>query len=240
MSRRLAAEFLGTAFLTAIVIGSGIAADRLSDSVGLALLINAFATAAGLTALILAFGPASGAHFNPVVSIGEGISSIMGWGEVAAYALVQIIGAVCGAVCGAVAAEVMFGESVLTLSSTDRLEGGLLFAEGIATAGLLIVILGCVRGGRPASSVAFAVGGYIGSAYFFTASTSFANPAVTIGRVFTDTFAGISPSAATAYIPVQVLAAGAAVVFMRWLYPTLDSVDRHIVVPEMETQEAIR
>ena len=233
MPRRLAAEFLGTAFLVAIVIGSGIAGARLSDSIGLALLINAFATGAGLVALILAFGPASGAHFNPAVSVGEGVLGTMTWSEVGTYASAQV----AGGVVGAVAAEAMFGESILSISSTDRLEPGLLLAESIATAGLLIVILGCVRGRRPASTVALAVGGYIASAYFFTASTSFANPAVTIARVFTDTFAGIGPQAAIAFVPIQLIAAAVAVLFMRWLYPSLTSSEGHIVVPELEERE---
>lgn len=132
----------------------------------------------------------------------------------------------------------MFGASILGISSTDRFEPGLLLAEAIATAGLLIVILGCVRGRRPPATVAFMVGGYIASAYFFTASTSFANPAVTIARVFTDTFAGIAPSATIAFVPIQLLAAFGAVLFMRWLYPSLTSVEGHIVVPELEQREA--
>ena len=234
MPRRLAAEFAGTAFLVAIVVGSGITGDRSSDSTGLALLINAFATGTGLVALILAFGPASGAHFNPAVSLGEGILGTMRWAEAGLYALAQV----GGGVVGVIAAEVMFGAPVLSISRTDRLAPGVLFAEGIATTGLLIVILGCVRGRRPATTIAFAVGGYIAAGYFFTSSTSFANPAVTIARAFTDTFAGIAPSAAATFVPIQLASAAIAVLFMRWLYPTLATLEGHIVVPEFEPLEA--
>ena len=234
MNRQLTAEFIGTALLVAIVIGSGIAGDRLSGSSGLALLINAFATGACLIALILAFGPASGGHFNPAVTLGEGLLGTMPWIEVAGYSAAQV----SGGFIGTMVAEAMFGDSLLALSSTDRLEGRLLLAEAVATAGLLMVIIGCVRGKRPASTVAFAVGGYIASAYFFTASTSFANPAVTIARVFTDTFAGIAPSAAIAFVPVQLFSAGAAVIFMRWLYPSLTSENTQLVIPDRSEDAA--
>jgi glycerol uptake facilitator-like aquaporin len=131
----------------------------------------------------------------------------------------------------------MFGAELLSISSTDRLGAGLLLAEAVATAGLLIVILGCVRAHRPPTTVAFAVGAYIMAAIFFTASTAFANPAVTIARVFTDTFAGIAPAAALAFIPVQLLSASVAVLFMRWLYPPLESVSGRMVVPDAELEE---
>lgn len=234
MARRLAAEFAGTAMLVAIVVGSGIAADRLSDTAGLALLINAFATGAGLVAIILAFGPASGGHFNPVVSLSEGIIDGRAWAEVGAYMAVQV----AGGLGGVVIAEIMFDAPVFAASSADRMTVGLLVAEALATAGLIAVILGCVRGKRPPSTVAFAVGAYIASAYFFTSSTSFANPAVTIARVLTDTFAGISPASALAFVPVQFASATAAIFFMRWLYPALTQSSDEIAVPGKTRQEA--
>ncbi len=222
MSRRLAAEFVATAFLLTAIIGSGIAADHLTGSPGLALLINAVATGAALTALILAFGPASGAHLNPLVSVADAWLGGMTWGEAAAYICAQV----AGAVGGAVVANLMFSEPAVTISTTSRSGGGLWLAEIIASFGLLGVILGCARAQRSGTSVAFAVGAYITGAYFFTASTSFANPAVTVARMFSNTFAGIAPASALAFVPMELTGGALAVLFLRWLYPSLvDSAD---------------
>lgn len=234
MAKRLVSEFVATAFLVAIVVGSGIAADRLSDSTGLALLINSFATGAGLVALILAFGPASGAHMNPVVTMAGALLGGMSRGSAAAYVVTQV----SGGVVGVGAANAMFSRAVLSISDTHRLEAGLLLAEVIATFGLVAVILGCARSRRPPTAVAFAVGAYIASAFFFTASTSFANPAVTIARIFSDTFTGIAPVSAMAFLPAQAVGAGAAVALLAWLYPGLsESADRITVAGESTSEE---
>lgn len=232
MKRRLVSEFVATAFLVAVVIGSGIAGERLADSIGLALLINAFATGAGLVALILAFGPASGAHMNPVVSMVEAWFKGMSWSECAGYVGAQI----GGGLLGAVAANVMYGEPVVSLSGTVR-GGGLWLAEAIATLGLVAVILGCARSRRPATAVAFAVGAYIASAYFFTASTSFANPAITVARMFSDTFTGIEPTSALTFIPAQVVGALMGAALVRFLYPDVtESIDR-VLIAHPRSQE---
>jgi glycerol uptake facilitator-like aquaporin len=189
LARRMFAEFLGTAFLVATVVGSGIAAQRLSpNDVGLQLFENAAATAAALVALILAFGAVSGAHFNPLVSAADRVFGGMTSRDLGAYTVAQV----AGAALGAMVANLMFDEPAIELSTKARTGGDLWLAEVVATLGLLVVIFGIVRSGR-ASAVPFAVGAYIGAAYFFTASTSFANPAVTIGRTLTNTFAGIKP-----------------------------------------------
>jgi glycerol uptake facilitator-like aquaporin len=232
MTRRLAAEFVATAFLVAVVIGSGIAGERLSDSTGLTLLINSLATGAGLVALILAFGPASGAHMNPVVTLADAALGGQNRVEAVEYATVQVAG---GAV-GAVIANLMFAEPAVAISSTERLEPGLLLAEVVATFGLVAVVLSCARSGTPATSVAFAVGAYIASAILFTASTSFANPAVTLARVLTDTFAGISPASAAAFVPAQVVGALCAAAFMGYLYPDVPASADRIVVPHDRLQ----
>jgi glycerol uptake facilitator-like aquaporin len=201
--RRLVAEFVGTGLLVTVVVGSGIMADRLSpDDVGLQLLDNSLATALGLTVLILVFGPVSGAHFNPLVSavdavIDRGLRPV----EFGGYLVAQIIGGIGGALL----ANTMFGVAP-AIASTDRAEVATLLGEVVASAGLLLVILGLSRTGRIAI-IAPAVGAYIGSAYWFTSSTSFANPAVTIGRIFSDTFAGIAPSSALAFIVAQLVGA---------------------------------
>ena len=215
--RRATAESLGTAFLVAIVVGSGIAAQRLSPGdVGLQLLFNSTATGAGLIALILALGPVSGGHFNPVVTLADrmlgGISTRDG--------IVYVVAQVGGACVGAIVANLMFDLPAVTLSTHTRSSGGLWLAEFVATFGLLLVILGVTRSGR-SSIAAFAVGGYIAAAYWFTSSTSFANPAVTIGRTLTRTFAGIRPSSAPAFIVLQIGGAVAAVVVARFLHPTI-------------------
>ena len=226
--RGLAAEFLGSAFLAAVVIGSGIAAQRLSPGdTGLELLENSAATAAGLFAIILMFGPVSGAHFNPVVSFADAALGGISWGDAATYLPAQV----AGCVTGAVAANVMFGLRAVSISTKDRASGPHALSEVIATAGLLLVIFALARTGRAATAPA-AVGAYIGAAYWFTASTSFANPAITIGRMFSDTFAGIAPSSAPWYILAQVGGGVAGVLLIRLLYPALTPAQAaRVVVP---------
>ena len=217
LPRRLAAEFLGSAFLAAIVIGSGIAAQRLSPgNTGLELLENAAATAAGLFAIILMFGAVSGAHFNPVVSFADAALGGLSWRDAAAYLPVQV----AGCVTGAVAANLMFALPAVSISTKHRASGAHALSEVIATAGLILVIFALARSGRLASAPA-AVGAYIGAAYFFTSSTSFANPAITIGRMFSNTFAGIAPSSAPVFIAAQIGGGIAGVLIIRLLYPAL-------------------
>ncbi len=214
LSRRLLAEFLGSALLAALVIGSGIAAAALSDDIGLQLLENAAATAAGLFAIILMFGPVSGAHFNPVVSLADAAFGGLSWRDAAAYVPAQIAG--CAA--GAVLANGMFELAAISISQTHRASGGHLLAEVVATTGLLLLIFSLVRSGR-ASTAPAAVGAYIGAAYWFTSSTSFANPAITVGRMFSDTFAGIAPASVPAFIAMQLVGLVVAVGLIRTLYP---------------------
>ena len=199
--RRLTAEFLGSAFLAAVVIGSGIAAQRLSPGqTGLQLLENAAATAAGLFAIILMFGPVSGGHFNPVVSFVDAFFGGLSWRDAGAYLPAQV----AGCIAGAVAANLMFALPAVTISVKHRATPAHFLSEVIATIGLLLVIFALARSGRSRSAPA-AVGAYIGAAYFFTSSTSFANPAITIGRMFSDTFAGIAPSSVPPFIAAQIL-----------------------------------
>ena len=213
--RRLTAEFLGSALLAALVIGSGIAAQRLSpDDVGLQLLENAFATALGLPVLILVFAPISGAHFNPVVSLVDSISGLRSWSDTALYIPTQIIGCIGGAVL----ANLMFADPAITISTTERLTPAHFLAEIVATAGLILVIFSLARSGR-ANVTPIAVGAYIGAAYFFTSSASFANPAITIGRMFSDTFAGIAPSSAPGFILAQLIGAAIGYALVRLLHP---------------------
>jgi arsenate reductase len=217
LPRRLAAEFLGSAFLAAIVIGSGIAAQRLSPAgTGLELLENAAATAAGLYAIILMFGPVSGAHFNPVVSFADAALGGLSWRDAAAYLPAQV----AGCVSGAVTANLMFARAAVSISAKHRASGAHALSEVIATAGLILVIFALARSGRLASAPA-AVGAYIGAAYWFTSSTSFANPAITIGRMFSDTFAGIAPSSAPMFIGAQIGGGIAGVLIIKLLYPSL-------------------
>lgn len=225
LARRATAEGIGTALLVAIVVGSGIHAERLSpNDVGLQLLENSIATAAGLIALILAFGSVSGAHFNPLVSLADRILGGMSTRELATYVGAQV----AGACAGCVVANVMFDLAVVDLSTNVRSGSSAWIAEAVATFGLLVVILGVVRSGR-SSAAPFAVGGYIGAAYWFTSSTSFANPAVTVGRVFTDTFAGIEWSSAPLFVMAQTSGAMLAVALARFLYPDLPAAD--VIVP---------
>src|SRR4051794_23805637 len=227
LPRRALAEFCGTAFLVAVVVGSGIAAQRLSPGdVGLQLFENAAATAGGLVALILAFGPVSGAHLNPVVSLADSFFGGLPRRDLPAYIGAQI----SGAIVGAVVANLMFELGGVQWSTTARSSSGLWLGEVVATIGLLMVIFGVVRSGR-ATAAPFAVGAYIGSAYFFPSSTSFANPAVTIGRAFTDTFAGIEPSSVPAFVGFQVLGAAVAVLLIRTLYPDVSEVADDVIVP---------
>jgi arsenate reductase len=213
--RRLLAELLGSAFLAAIVVGSGIAAQHLSPGdVGLELFENAAATATGLFAIILMFGPVSGGHFNPVVSLVDAGFGGISYRDALAYIPAQI----SGCVLGALAANGMFAKSLVTISHTHRASGAHLFAEVIATLGLITVIFSLARTGRGASAPA-AVGAYIGSAYFFTSSTSFANPAISIGRMFSNTFAGIAPASVSAYVIAQLIGGGVAFAAIRTLYP---------------------
>ncbi len=222
----LAAEFTGTAFLLAAVIGSGIMAESLTDDVGLQLLQNAFATAGVLTALILALGSASGAHFNPAVTIADRILGGIDTPTAAAYIAAQIT----GGIVGTISANLMFDLAAVDWSTKDRSTGHLVFAEVVATVGLLVVIFGVVRSGRP-SVAAFSVGGYIAGAYYFTSSTSFANPAVTIARTFSDTFAGIEPASAPAFIAAQLAAVAIAAGLIRLIYPHINEVANRVIVP---------
>jgi len=215
LRRSLLAEFLGSAFLAAVVIGSGIAAQRLSpNDIGLELFENAAATAAGLYTIILMFGPVSGAHFNPVVSLVDASFGGLTWRRAFAYIPAQVT----GCIAGAIAANGMFAIAAVSISTKHRATSAHLFAEVIATLGLLLVIFSLARTKRAAAAPA-AVGAYIGAAYFFTSSTSFANPAIDIGRMFSDTFAGIAPASVPAYVIAQLVGGVAAVTVLRTLYP---------------------
>ncbi|MCP5029749.1 MAG: hypothetical protein GY929_26050, partial [Actinomycetia bacterium] len=212
------------------VVGSGIMAESLTDDVGLQLLQNAFATAGVLVALILALGSASGAHFNPAVTLADRY-----FGGIDTPTAVAYIGAqITGGIVGVMGANIMFDLSVIDWSTKDRSAGHLVFAEGIATLGLLLVIFGVVRSGRP-SVAAFAVGGYIGGAYYFTSSTSFANPAVTVARMFSDTFAGIEPASAPGFIGAQLVGVGVAVLVVRSIYPRITDYADQVIVPHNDS-----
>jgi glycerol uptake facilitator-like aquaporin len=235
--RRLFAEFLGTALLVTVVVGSGIAAQQLSpDDIGLQLLENSTATVFGLAVLILMFGPVSGAHFNPVVSLadwflGRPAGSGLSLRDVGAYTVAQCVGGVGGSLL----ANAMFAVGQ-HLSTKHRVTGGHLLGEVVATAGLIALIFALARTQRGLLA-APAVGAYIGAAYWFTSSASFANPAVTIGRMFTDTFAGIAPSSAPGYIAMQLIGGAVGVAVVRLLYPDIAAVADKIVVPHPATGE---
>jgi glycerol uptake facilitator-like aquaporin len=216
LARRLLAEFLGSAFLAALVIGSGIAAQQLSDDTGLQLLENAAATAAGLFAIILMFGPVSGGHFNPVVSLVDAAFGGLSRRDALGYIPAQI----GGCIAGAVAANGMFALSAISISTHHRASPAHLFSEFIATLGLLLVIFALVRSGRAFTAPA-AVGAYIGAAYWFTSSTSFANPAISVGRMFSDTFAGIAPASVPSFVVAQLVGGLVAFGVVRALYPGL-------------------
>ena len=227
VGRRLLGEFLGTAFLVTAVVGSGIMASRLSpNDAGLELLENAAATAAALVAIILAIGPVSGAHLNPVVTLAHRFFGGLSNGEAAGYIGAQL----AGGAAGAVIANLMFSLPAVELSTRVRSSGGLWFAEVVATFGLLLVIFGVVRSGR-ARAAPFAVGAYIGGAYFFTASTSFANPAVTAGRMLSNTFAGIRPSSVPPFVVAQLVGAVLAILAIRVLYPGVRREAADVVLP---------
>jgi glycerol uptake facilitator-like aquaporin len=214
LPRRLVAEGLGTAFLLATVVGSGIMAERLADgNVGLALLCNALATGAGLIALILTFGPISGAHFNPAVTLADAIEGGLSWRDVPAYVLTQVVGAVLGVVL----AHLMFSLPMVAYSTHERTGPAQWLAEFVATFGLLATIFGVSR--RTPAATPFAVAAYIVAAYWFTASTSFANPAVTLARALTDSFAGIRPADVPGFVVAQLAGAVAAAFLFRWLVP---------------------
>lgn len=236
--RRLVAELLGTGLLVTVVVGSGIAAQHLSPhDVGLQLLDNSLTTALGLTVLILIFGPVSGAHFNPVVTLADwalgrrtrtGLRSAM----VLPYVLAQIVGAILGAVL----ANTMFDTPTI-ISTTHRATSGHLLGEVVATAALILVIFALARTDRGALA-APAVGAYIGAAYWFTSSTSFANPAVTIGRIFTDTFAGIAPTSTPAFIGMQLLGAAVGCALLLVLYPDVARSADDVVIPHLDQATA--
>jgi glycerol uptake facilitator-like aquaporin len=237
LGRRLLAEFVGTTLLVTVVVGSGMAAAALSPhDVGLQLLENSTATVFGLAVLILMFGPVSGAHFNPVVTAadwllgrrsGAGISG----GDAVAYAVAQVMGAVAGAWL----ANLMFDRRVFELATKDRISTGHLVGEVVATAGLIALIFTLARTGRAALSAA-AVGAYIGAAYWFTSSTSFANPAVTVGRMFSDSFAGIAPGSAPGFITAQIVGALLGLALVLLLYPDAGASVDDVVVPHPHTE----
>jgi len=232
LGRRLVAELLGTGALVMVVVGSGIAAQRLSpDDVGLQLLENSTATFLGLTVLILMFGPVSGSHFNPVVSaadwlLGRRVGTGLPGAELLGYVAAQMVGGVGGAVL----ANAMFDVSITELATTERTGTGLLIGEVVATTGLVSLIFALARTGRGALA-APAVGAYIGAAYWFTSSTSFANPAVTVGRVFSDTFAGIAPGSVPGFVVAQVIGAVVGVVIVAYLYPGAGQAADDVVIP---------
>ena len=227
LARRMVAEAVGTAMLLAAVVGSGIMGERLAGgNVGIALLANTIATGAALIALILTFGPISGAHFNPAVTLADASQGGLAWRDVPAYIIAQVLGALIGVAC----ANVMFELPVFFASRHARTGSAQFFSEFVATFGLLAVIWGCVRRQRPAV-IAFAVAAYIAAAYWFTASTSFANPAVTLARSMSDTFAGIRPTDVPGFIAAQLLGATAATLLFRWLIPQLPNDANAVVMP---------
>jgi arsenate reductase len=239
IARRLLAELMGSAFLAAVVVGSGIAAQTLSpNDVGLELLENAAATAMGLATIILMFGPVSGAHFNPVVSLADAAFGGIGWRDALAYVPAQV----GGCILGALAANGMFALAAVSISTHHRATGPHLFSEAIATAGLLLVIFSLARTKRLNAAPA-AVGAYIGAAYFFTSSASFANPAITVGRMFSNTFAGIAPASVPTFILAQLVGGACAIVAIRVLYPDVTPADAsELVLPHHDkaaVQQAI-
>jgi glycerol uptake facilitator-like aquaporin len=230
LTRRVVAELVGTALLLIAVVGSGIAAQRLSPGdTGLQLLENALATAVALVAIILAVGAVSGAHLNPLVTVAERALGGITTREAGAYCGAQV----AGAVLGTVLANLMFELPAVEISDHSRSGSGLWLAEVVATFGLLLVVFGVARSGR-ASLAPFAVGAWIGGAYFFTSSTSFANPAVTVGRALTDTFTGIAPGSVPAFILAQVAGAALAVAVVRVLYPQIAAAAPDVIVPHAD------
>jgi glycerol uptake facilitator-like aquaporin len=231
--RQALAEFLGSAGLVTVVIGSGIAAQRLSpDDVGLQLLENALATGAGLVALILAFGPVSGGHFNPVVTLADRFFGGVSNRQVAVYLPAQL----AGGAGGAVVANLMYDLPAVSVATTDRSSGGLWLSEAVATFGLVVLIFGLARAGR-AALAPFAVGAYIAAAYWWSSSTSFANPMIDLARTLSDTFAGIAPASVPMFLLMQFVGGAAAVALVAVLYPTVSTVAEAVVVPH-EPREA--
>jgi glycerol uptake facilitator-like aquaporin len=229
LMRKAASEVIGTAFLLATVIGSGIMGERLSGgNVAIALLANTLATGAALVALILTFGPISGAHFNPAVTLADASQGGVPWREVPAYLAAQV----SGAFLGVAAAHLMFSVPLFSVSTHARSGAAQMFSEFVATFGLLSVIWGVTR--RRADAAPFAVGAYITAAYWFTASTSFANPAVTLARAFSNTFAGIRPADAPGFIMAQLIGAAAATILFRRLVPALPEKARVVIIQHDE------
>jgi glycerol uptake facilitator-like aquaporin len=232
MARQALAEFLGSAGLVTVVIGSGIAAQRLSpDDVGLQLLENALATGAGLVALILAFGPVSGGHFNPVITLADRFFGGVSNRQVATYLPAQLL----GGVLGAIAANLMFDLPAITVSTKDRSGGGLWLSEALATFGLVVLVFALVRAGR-AALAPFAVGAYITAAYWWSSSTSFANPMIDLARTLSDTFAGIAPASVPMFLLMQLAGGAAGVAVVAVLYPTLGAVADAVVIPHDERE----
>jgi glycerol uptake facilitator-like aquaporin len=235
LRKRVAAEFVGTCFLVAAVIGSGIMAERLAGgNIALALLANTIATGAALVALILALGGISGAHFNPAVTVADALERGISWREVPGYIAAQCL----GGIAGAAAAHLMFGLPLFSLAVHQRSGTAQVFSEFIATFGLLAVIWGCAR--FRTSSIPFAVGAYITAAYWFTPSTSFANPAVTIARAVSNTFAGIRPIDVPLFITAQMCGAIAATMLMRWMIPSLPEKAEDILLPHNNSKEQVK
>jgi arsenate reductase len=231
LARRLLAELLGSAFLAALVIGSGIAAQTLSPhDVGLELFENAAATAAGLYTIILMFGPVSGGHFNPVVSLADASFGGIRWRDALAYVPAQVV----GCALGAAAANGMFSLAAVSISTHHRASPAHLLSEAIATAGLLLVIFSLARTKR-ANTAPAAVGAYIGAAYFFTSSASFANPAISVGRMFSNSFAGIAPASVPGFVAAQLIGAACAVLAVRVLYPDVTPAEAaEVVMPHYQ------
>ena len=232
LARQTVAEFLGSAGLVTVVIGSGIAAQRLSTDPGLRLLENALITGAGLVALILAFGPVSGGHFNPVVTLADRVFGGVGSRQVAAYLPAQL----AGGVVGAIAANLMFGLPAVTVSTHARSSAGLWLSEALATFGLVVLVFGLVRAKR-AALAPFAVGAYITAAYWWSSSTSFANPMIAVARTLSNTFAGIAPSSVPMFVVLQLAGGAAGVGVVALLYPRIARAD-DAVVPHETTEEA--
>jgi glycerol uptake facilitator-like aquaporin len=230
LGRQALAELLGSAGLVAVVIGSGIAAQRLSPrDTGLELLENAVATGAGLVALILAFGPASGAHFNPVISLVDRVFGGLSTRQVVVYLGAQL----GGGLLGAVLANLMYGLDAVSISTHHRTGGGVWLSEALATFGLVVLVFGLVRSGR-AAVAPFAVGAYIAAAYWWSSSTSFANPMIDLARMLSNTFAGIAPSSVPMFVVMQVVGAAAAAVVVHVLYPGATSDAADVVVPHQQ------
>jgi len=235
LARQALAEFLGSAGLVAVVIGSGIAAQRLSpDDTGLQLLENALVTGAGLAALILAFGPASGGHFNPVVSLADRVFGGISNKQLVTYLPAQL----AGGVLGAVLANLMFSLDAVSISTHHRSSGGLWLSEALATFGLVVLIFGLVRSRRVAVAP-FAVGAYITAAYWWSSSTSFANPMIDVARMLSNSFAGIAPSSVPMFVVMQLVGGAVAVVVVQVLYPTASEVATDVVVPHPQREPVV-